>query len=573
MIRFLSIFVVLSIVSFTAFAKKSMKEHWQQSGITSEALKMWVNNEHCKQSFKVFSGCHSAIQDGFRYNQANTWLLAMDTSWADSESVELVEPFKVVVTKDPEDLDFKASLKLKKGRKAKVKQQLQKLYQKIQLRAVQPVDFEAMIDKAFAELKNQEERALLVGLMVNSYLGKAVDPHTSLMPQSVYAENASGEAEEYFGIGVLIDKVDQGILVKNCFRGGPALKFGVQVNDVITHINGEAIVKTDGERLPLDEIVSRIKGPEGTEVTVQLIRGDQKIELSIQRGRVVVENIEAKMIGEAGDIGYIRIDSFTPQNTCMEFGGKLYVDLIEPGARGIILDLRGNPGGNVAQAACVIAKFIGPEMPFMVEQSLIDGNQSLWRTPRNVYQTVKETPVVVLIDATSASASEIVAGALQHYKKAVVIGERSFGKGVMQSVMQAGRALKGISESASAMSDVLSVDDPHLFMGFHLSLTTSFWLLPSGKQIQSLGIEPDITVYVAPNPTEMQRFAWRAEDQYGMAYGNETAAFVQPRPEYVSSIKTCVENERQVEVMYQEQAQFKPDYQLMYGVEAIECIQ
>jgi carboxyl-terminal processing protease len=244
----------------------------------------------------------------------------------------------------------------------------------------------------------------------------------------------------------------------------PAARAGIRSGDLISHINGEAV-----QGLTLEQAVNKMKGPVNTRTRLKIIRdgAESPIEVSIQREIVRVRPVRYRT--EGGDIGYVRITTFNEQTT--DGLRKAIADISKqiPSEKlaGYVVDLRNNPGGLLDQAVSVSAAFMARGEVVSTRGRSADETQ---RYTARSGDLTKGKPLVVLINGGSASASEIVAGALHDYKRATLIGTRSFGKGSVQTIIPLG-AGKGA-----------------------LALTTARYFTPSGQSIQAKGITPDIEV-------------------------------------------------------------------------------
>lgn len=291
----------------------------------------------------------------------------------------------------------------------------------------------------------------------------SLDPHSSYMDATEYREMQTQTRGEYGGLGIEVTSEDGVVRVVSPIDGTPAARAGIQAGDYLTGINGESIVG-----LTLNEAVRRMRGNAGTDITVTVAReGTDPFDVTLTREIINVRAVTARI--EGGDVGVIRISTFNERTGDMlqdairtvkrETGGRL---------RGVIVDLRNNPGGLLDQA-------------IEVSDAFLDGGEVVstrGRQPEDVQrynarrgEDLAGVPVVVLINEASASAAEIVAGALQDRNRALVVGVDSFGKGSVQTVIP----LQGGRDGA-------------------LRLTTARYYTPAGRSIQGAGITPDIEV-------------------------------------------------------------------------------
>ena len=291
-----------------------------------------------------------------------------------------------------------------------------------------------------------------------------LDPHSSYMDPKTFRDMQMDTRGEFGGLGIEVSMDDGLIKVVSPIDETPAAKAGVMANDIITHINDEP-----AQGLTLAQAVEKMRGPRDTTIKLKITRKgtDKPIEVSITRDLVRVVPVRSHL--EDGDVGYIRITQFNGQTTA---GLKNAIGTLTAQNRdklkGFIVDLRNNPGGLVEQAVSVANAFLKRGEIVSTRGRHADDNQRF--NARADGDLSKGKPVIVLINGGSASASEIVAGALQDHKRATIVGTRSFGKGSVQTVIPLG--------SGSGA----------------LLLTSARYFTPSGRSIQAKGISPDIVV-------------------------------------------------------------------------------
>lgn len=312
---------------------------------------------------------------------------------------------------------------------------------------------------------NLDQAKLLDGLKEGLATASG-DPYTQYFNADAAKKFESDLNNEFSGIGAELSKDKDGnIVVVAPITGTPAAKAGVKAKDIIAAINKEP---TSG--LALDEAISRIRGPKGTKVTLQIIRDRQRaIELTITRDAISVPSVESKVLD--GNIGYMRISTFSDDaGTQARTAAQ---SLIDAKVKAMVLDLRGNPGGRVDAAVDIASLWLPSGKLIMQEKRGNTVQHTYTATGKRLFDG---TPTVVLLDAGSASASEIVAGALHDNKLAKLMGEKSYGKGSVQQVLQ----LNG---------------------GAELKVTVARWYRPNGQNIDKKGIDPDVKVKLAEGDT------------------------------------------------------------------------
>ena len=305
---------------------------------------------------------------------------------------------------------------------------------------------------------------------LRGFVNQLGDPHTAFLdPDQAAAFNSDLEGQ-FEGIGARVDKAEKGgVEIKYLFAGQPAEKAGVRVGDVIKAVDGKDVTQLD-----LSEAISLIRGPRNTEVVLSIQREDQApFDLTVTRARIEIPVVEAKTLAD-GKLEYIALSEFSSVAS-----GRMEEALKTALAKkptGLILDLRGNPGG-LLDAAVNIGSYFVPEGNILIER-FQDGREQEY--PRKGSFLLGDTKLVVLVDGGSASASEIVAGAIQDAGVGKLIGEKSYGKGSVQL--------------PNALSD-----------GSQLRVTIARWFTPKDRAIHGVGLEPDIVVPLTDDDRQAKR--------------------------------------------------------------------
>jgi carboxyl-terminal processing protease len=291
-----------------------------------------------------------------------------------------------------------------------------------------------------------------------------LDPHSSYMDAKNYGDMQITTKGQFGGVGIEVtqDTADGMIKVISPIDGTPASRAGIKTNDRIAGIDGQSIAG-----LPLNEAIDKMRGPAGSKITLTILREGEKKPFDVTLVRAIV-SVDAATYRREADIGYIRLPGFNEQTADgLERAVRDLKKQIGPGIKGYVLDLRNNPGGLLDQAIQVSDDFLGSGEIVSTRGRHSEDTQ---RYDAKGGDITDGKPVVVLINGGTASASEIVSGALQDHKRATVIGVTSFGKGSVQTIIPLG-------ESRGA-----------------LRLTTARYYTPSGHSIQAQGIIPDIQV-------------------------------------------------------------------------------
>ena len=323
--------------------------------------------------------------------------------------------------------------------------------------------FGDVFERVRADYVERPDDSKLVESAINGMLA-GLDPHSSYMDPKSFRDMQVQTRGEFGGLGIEVTMEDGLVKVVAPIDDTPAAKAGVMANDVITHLDDEAV-----QGLTLNQAVDKMRGPVNTKIKLTIMRkgADKPIEVTIVRDIIRVKSV--RWHPEGGDVGYIRITQFNEQTTdglkqaINELNAQLGADKI----KGYVVDLRNNPGGLLDQAISVSDTFLEKGEIVSTRGRNPEETQRFNARPGDM---TKGKPVIVLINGGSASASEIVAGALQDHKRATLIGTRSFGKGSVQTIIPLG-AGNGA-----------------------LRLTTARYYTPSGRSIQAKGISPDIEV-------------------------------------------------------------------------------
>lgn len=294
-----------------------------------------------------------------------------------------------------------------------------------------------------------------------------LDPHSHFLDAAEYQAMRVSTSGQYSGVGLEVAEHDGRIVVVSPIGGSPAERAGVRAGDVLLAIDGEKL-----ERGGLDRAVERMRGRTGSMVRLAIAREGEAepLQFELERSEVHVRTVSAARL--PGSVGYLRITHFndeTPRDV-----GELVAKLQRVGPlRGLVLDLRGNPGGVLESAVNVADDFLDDGLIVRAEGRAAGARFEMRASDGDL---LADAPIVVLVDRGSASGSEIVAGALRDHRRATLMGERTFGKGSVQTVipLSGGRALK---------------------------LTTSRYFTPSGASIHERGLDPDVRLAFGPSST------------------------------------------------------------------------
>ncbi|WP_316015496.1 S41 family peptidase [Roseobacter sp. HKCCA0434] len=321
--------------------------------------------------------------------------------------------------------------------------------------------FGNIFERVRADYVEEVDERDLIESAINGML-TSLDPHSSYLPPDDFSDMREQTRGEFGGLGIEVTQEDGFVKVVSPIDGTPADEAGLEANDFITHVDGESVLG-----LTLNEAVDLMRGPVGSEIVITVVReGEEPFEVTIIRDTIQIRAVRGRT--EASAV-VLRVTTFN-QQTFSNLESEMEAQVEELGGidnvSGIVLDLRNNPGGLLDQAVYVSDAFL--------EQGEIVSTRGRSASDSDRYNAsagdiAEGLPMVVLINGGSASASEIVAGALQDHRRAIIVGEKSFGKGSVQTIMP----LQGNGA---------------------MRLTTARYYTPSGRSIQALGIEPDVIV-------------------------------------------------------------------------------
>ncbi len=395
--------------------------------------------------------------------------------------------------------------------------------QRVRAEYVDPVDDKELIENAI--------NGALTGL----------DPHSSYMNAKAFKDMQIQTKGEFGGLGIEVSE-DKGLIkVVSPIDDTPAARAGIKPGDIITALDGKTLIG-----LSLNDAVDKMRGPPNSKIVLTIKRAsiDKPLEVPLIRETIKIQVVKSRM--EPNDIGYVRLSQFTEQadsgikaaikSMKAQNGGKL---------RGLILDLRNDPGGLLDQAVAVSSDFID-QGEIVSTRARHPEDSQRWDAKGD--DILRGAPLVVLTNGGSASASEIVAGALQDHRRAIVLGTRSFGKGSVQTVIP----LPGNGA---------------------MRLTTARYYTPSGRSIQGLGITPDVPV--EESREDHQTFGGEHEADYSKALTNQGGTGSQampPRSDLPAIIKQIPDKPPEGFPKFDPEKPDETDFQLQQGLEVVQAM-
>lgn len=380
-----------------------------------------------------------------------------------------------------------------------------------------PVEELRAFTDVFARIKSDYVEPVddkkLITEAINGMLS-GLDPHSSYLDAEGFKDLQVGTQGEFGGLGIEVGMEDGFVKVVSPIEDTPAYRAGLKTGDLIIKLDDTPV-----KGLSLNDAVKRMRGKPGTQIGLTILRkGEQKpFTVKLTRAVIKIRSVKFKMLDPG--YGYVRITQFQEHtgDLLVESLQKLYKDNKEP-LKGLILDLRNDPGGLLNGAVAVSAAFIKTDALVVYTEGRTEDAKMRLTASRENYlrpmqpdylsklpEGVKSVPMVVLVNGGSASASEIVAGALQDHKRAVIMGTQTFGKGSVQTILPLGNNTA-------------------------IKLTTARYYTPSGRSIQAKGIVPDILVEDPLNPSDESMSVREADLEKHLSNGQEQEVPVKPEP-------------------------------------------
>lgn len=412
-----------------------IEEFWAQTDLHETELRQLINNDSCKLSEKNFLACINSVISGLALSQQRLGLNGEILKFSSSRS--MLDNFKERENLVP----------------------FSKIYQE---GLHQTFNFNQLWSKILAQSNKDLPARYIMGIGINGYLSVMKDPHTYILPLQYFEQvSSSSERSPYF-VGLSLDKLEGTILIKKVINNSDAAQAGLLKGDQILSINGQPT-----EKMNLSEIGQILRNKNTRIYTFHILREGQKYFKKVQRSYRVLSQIQSEIIEAHKNFGVINLSKFS-KNSCEEVKQAIY-NMAGKNISGLVLDLRDNPGGHMSEAACLAGLFIGENKKIYSVQYLdvTKASEVVLTSSEQIYSG----PLVVLVNSVSASASELLAGALKEYRRAIIVGSQTFGKGTFQEIESWGESQN---------------------IGYFK--TKGFYLLPSGASTQLEGIKPDIEV-------------------------------------------------------------------------------
>jgi C-terminal peptidase prc len=395
--------------------------------------------------------------------------------------------------------------------------------------------------------QNHEELNRDLWLWSSQGFLRSLDPHSAVVSAKAWEESTQKTTDSSFdGIGAILTQRDGQTMIENPIEGQPAYGAGLRSGDVIVKVDGKSI-----KGQPLGKVVQQIRGPKNTEVVLTVRREGEPSDLQIPivRAYIEIQNVQSRMVKDHPGIGYVKLSGFVPTSAARlrKAVEALSSQTLRGSLRGLILDLRSNSGGLLQQAVEIGDMFVKEGDIVSVRDRLRGGRGD------KVYEAhskgTYDIPLVVLVNDSSASASEIVAGAVQDNMRGLIVGERTFGKASVQTLFNSHLGPKD----------------------YYIKLTVARYYAPSGRTIQVVGIQPDLEV--VPVIDKPMPLGFR-EENLGKHLAAIETEYQSSNVELIKPLEACVKKRGKAEKMHSADPnpQIRFDYQLMKGADYLECL-
>jgi carboxyl-terminal processing protease len=547
-------FIISTMLGSASWAAmKTEKEYWQQTHLKYDQINIEINNQSCYRNQKSFLGCAVALNAIGRFA---TPPIAVASS---EERTVMGDVFGVPISSDqslfvvPMQMDnskpsFFERFKVERQRMLAQETALTEMYKRMDAPAAERIDWSALSTYFRTRAVTDDNEQLVTATAFNAWFETIFDPHTHIFPAKEFSDRQDPDAKSFIGIGAPVTTAAGQIVFGKPLAGSPAEAAQLQTGDVLLTVDGKVPAG-------IEDAVNSIHGIEGTSVKLSIRRKgvDQPLVISLIRRKVSSPNFIFKAVTDSGSkYGYIHLNEFTT-GSCDQMKWAIQ-HMVAEKVKGLIFDLRDNGGGLVNEAVCIGDLFVGPRVIVMVgPEENIDSTDRAPVPPDETRETaMTDLPMITLINAGSASASEIVSGALQVYHRSWIAGDRSFGKATVQNVHP---------WEAAAFPKEIS-----------LAETVQRFYQPDGSTNQIVGIVPDLHIDVKPNATAEDMFFAREEDLYLNAFQKIQSPHAAADLASITQVEKCVVANGQAQQNYEQQKGAGADYQLLVAQDQMNCI-
>lgn len=428
---------------------KHLDQYWAETGLEPQSFSDMIDGDSCHSSRRYFLACVNAVQSvanrlGFEFSQSGDILKNQFSGPVELTELRQLGPWSEAYSQDPNR------------------------FRKIPFLKV----WTRLIESDLAA----DQKAALTGTAYNAFLSVFRDPHSYILPLEYYQNVVANSHAASALLGVVIARGEKGYFLRKVIEGSSAARSGLRRGDWLVSVNGTELKSLTPQRMS-----DLLKATEGQTTVLQINRKGRLLRLKIQRSSEPIPSVVWKPLESDERVGVLTLHKFA-QGSCKDMKMALK-EMKDKSLKGILLDLRDNTGGHMDEAACMVSLFVGPDRPAFRIRYLDPARDS--ETHFGTEPVAWKGRLAILINSGSASASEILAGSLRDHGRAILVGERSFGKGSFQEGELWGRNAK---------------------VAFFQ--TKGFYYLPSGYSPQLKGIAPDVVVGFR------QSEALREEDQY-----------------------------------------------------------
>ncbi len=531
--------------------KKTPLQYWQETGLGPSELFNGINSKACRANELSVRACLMAL-DAFaagsqpiRRFVPKSWLAAQPDLQATVE-----KDFGTMVLVQVKSTETPTQKKSVREIMLKMKEERDKLNAALLASGRSNFDFDNARDTIVKLTSVKAQESLQTASAITTYL-EVFDGHAKIQPTAQLRQSVESSGDDSFaGVGMTFRQVDTKHVIEAFMDGSPADKSELRVGDTLEKVNGVSL-----EGMSSDGIRSLVIGPVGSKVVIEVRRDTESLRMNLVRGKIEVLNVSSSLIDDGRTkYAYVKLAGFMSKSGCSDVAKAIAMHESN-GARAIIFDVRGNPGGLVDQAACLGGLFVGPKIIMKVQQM----GENFMRNVVSREQQRFTRPMVILIDAGSASASEVLSGALQDHKRAWVLGERSFGKGSVQQSSD--------YEFATGFTPVLQTGKISIFQ------TIATFYQPNGRTNQLAGIIPNFEVPAKPGMTEDERYRMREAEFVPNAIQVTSTPWVETRPLEVQAIRSCLETKGVAKAKYDASATARKrlDFQILSAQDVLAC--
>ncbi len=612
-----SLLVVLLACQGVASEMDDLKAAWEDTGMSMSFLQKKINNTNCYLTEAKFLGCVKGLnamlgmianaKEGSRplmlsnpehikaLGRMSRAAKVEETSFTVEKDFGGAQVYAGQVAKESVEDDVVPASRESLLNANRRSQRMQNTWKESWLKVyashnpTEQLDFAAALN--WIEPLLPEKSAYIFGTALNIYIQNGEDAHGTLVPEKPYRDNMAKNSENFVGIGVELRQLPgtKKLVVVNVFDGMPAQKAGIMPNDVLAGIEG-----IDVSAFSLDKVVPMIRGPEGTKVNISVSRNSSLMKFSVERKAVNIMNVTSSklpiMPNSKAKAGYIKIRGFDKPSVCEDVSDAVTTLIQDKNVKGIVVDVRDNPGGILSETACIFGLFMGRGQLVLVQDPIkkeLNPDAPLrlkLPKPQPLYtknDQLTDLPMAIIINPRSASASEVLSGALQGHGRAVVVGERSWGKGTVLTVgayesaeAQTGRLanLLGIPEEQLGAKS----DEPSVHGLIQIQTESMFFLPPAVGDVfhtnQLVGIAPDIEAYIVPHPSKIHKFALREKDVLPISLSSPETDSPPRNPQVKHRIEMCMKSWGSAEKRYVSgDPSVGKDYQLLVSLDSLAC--